>query len=454
MNLKEKLASLSTQSDAFSKKHAEDALTAEEVKSWESIINEMEETQKAIDATAKVAEVATKYAQPATAPAPMPAPRGNDFTAKALHAARSVDVSKWQGGSHEEKARNGYASGMWLLSVLAPSSTVGRKAADWCRENGITKTMLETDNESAGFLVPAVYSNMIIDLRNQYGQFRPLVDVVPMTSDTLSMNRRTGGLTVYYPGEAGLLTASDLTFDQVSLTAKKMATLTYWSSELNEDAVISIAQRIAQEIAYAFAVAEDQAGFNGDGTSTYGGMVGLREKLKGLSGTIANIAGLVVGAGNAYSELTLANFRSTIAKCPTYAKNGASWVMSPSFFYDTVVGLVQAAGGLTGTEIVQGTGITREFFLGYPVNLVEVMPTTEANSQVCALFGNYKLAATLGDRRSVSVAVSEHEAFTTDRLTIRGTQRIDINVHDVGNASATAGLRVPGPVVGLITAAS
>jgi hypothetical protein len=39
-------------------------------------------------------------------------------------------------------------------------------------------------------------------------------------------------------------------------------------------------------------------------------------------------------------------------------------------------------------------------------------------------------------------------------LTLRGTQRYDINVHDVGNASATASLRQPGPIVGLITAAS
>jgi hypothetical protein len=58
--------------------------------------------------------------------------------------------------------------------------------------------------------------------------------------------------------------------------------------------VINMGDDLAGEIAYAFALKEDQCGFIGDGTSTYGGMQGVCTKIKGLSGTIANIAGLVV----------------------------------------------------------------------------------------------------------------------------------------------------------------
>ena len=53
-----------------------------------------------------------------------------------------------------------------------------------------------------------------------------------------------------------------------------------------------------------------------------------------------------------------------------------------------------------------------------------------------------------------TIALSEHAGFANDEMWIRGTERFDINVHDVGNASGTAGLRQAGPVVALITGAS
>jgi HK97 family phage major capsid protein len=78
----------------------------------------------------------------------------------------------------------------------------------------------------------------------------------------------------------------------------------------------------------------------------------------------------------------------------------------------------------------------------------------EANSQVCAILGDLNLGVTIGDRRLITVAQSDQYKFDTDQLAVKVTQRIDINVHDAGNADATAANRVAGPYVGLITAAS
>ena len=44
------------------------------------------------------------------------------------------------------------------------------------------------------------------------------------------------------------------------MVAKKLAALTLWSSELNEDAMISIGDDLAGEIAYAFSQKEDGRG--------------------------------------------------------------------------------------------------------------------------------------------------------------------------------------------------
>ena len=107
--------------------------------------------------------------------------------------------------------------------------------------------------------------------------------------------------------------------------------------------------------------------------------------------------------------------------------------------------LQTAAGGNTVVDLANG-GTPR--FLGYPVELVQVMPTTTANSQVACLFGDLRLGSMLGDRRSLTLALSSDYKFAEDQLAIRGTQRIDINIHDVGS-TATAG-----PIVALTMKAS
>lgn len=104
-------------------------------------------------------------------------------------------------------------------------------------------------------------------------------------------------------------------------------------------------------------------------------------------------------------------------------------------------------GGIAG-------GIAGKRFLGDPVEITQTLPRTDANDQVVCLYGHLPSAARLGDRRQTTIAVSEHVAFSTDEIAIRGTQRLDIVVHDVGNASGTASLRVAGPIVGLLMAAS
>ncbi len=92
-----------------------------------------------------------------------------------------------------------------------------------------------------------------------------------------------------------------------------------------------------------------------------------------------------------------------------------------------------AAGGTSAREIQDGYRGTPTF-LGYPVEFTQVMQSGsyDANSAV-ALFGDLSLAASFGDRRQTTVQVSDSalNAFEQDELAIRGTERFDINVHDL-----------------------
>lgn len=353
------------------------------------------------------------------------------------------------GLTKEEKA---YSFGMLAIAATCGNNLLdvpfAEKAIRFCKDHGISlKAQSEGVNTAGGVLVPDQFTNDIIDLRESYGVFRQYSRVRPMSSDVMLIPRRSSGLTVYFPSEGGSITESEKGWNNVTLTAKKFACLAKMSSELNEDAIIDIGSDLASEIAYAFANKEDECGFNGDGTSTYCGITGVRAALRAVDATIANIKGLYVGTGNAYSELTLTDFEGVVSLLPQYADTpNARWFMHRTFYYQVAVREALEAGGVTKEEIVNGQ--RTPMYLGYPVVFSQVLPKVEGNSQICALLGDLALATSLGDRRGVTIATSEHAYFSTDQIGIRGTQRVDIVCHDVGNTTDA------GPLVGLITAAS
>ncbi len=366
------------------------------------------------------------------------------------HRPRWGSVKNFRRDTKRESSEAAYRFGMWASALLGKSEL----AAQYCLDHGVKlideqgrefKTMKESINTTGGYLVPPEFENDLIDLREEYGVFRRFSRVTPMMRDTKSLGRRIGGLTAYFSGEATAPTESEKTWDQITLTARKLMTLTRISSELNEDIIVALGDDLAGEVGYAFANKEDECGFNGDGTSTYGGIEGVRNRLKTVY-TASGGVGLVVGAGNAYSELTLANFNSVVGSLPEYADNRVTRWFCGRFFWSTVMQrLATAAGGVTAEEI---EGKRMRTFLGYPVETSQVMPKTEANSQVPVVFGDLRLASRFGDRRQTTISMSEHRYFDTDEIGIKGSERFDIVVHDVGDTTNA------GPVVGLIMASS
>jgi len=311
------------------------------------------------------------------------------------------------------------------------------------------KAMGEGTQTGGGAVVPTEFIPNIIVLQEKYGSYRRNVTVYPMASDTGVAPKLSSGLTVYCPGEGNAITASDLTLQSVGLTAKMWCTLTAISAQLDEDAAIAVGELVGRQIAWAFAKKEDEVGFLGDGTSTYFGHTGIAGALRAVDATIGNIKSLVVGAGNAYSELTLANFDNVAGILPEYADDGeVKWYNSRLFYYTVMVRLALAAGGANATEIIQGRGAKEKTFLSYPVEFTQSMPKTEANSQICSLLANLRMGAYLGDRRQLTIARSTEVYFVNVQIGIRGTQRVAVTVHGVGDTTNA------GPICGLITAAS
>lgn len=356
---------------------------------------------------------------------------------------RTGQLRAYKGDKAEERA---YRAGQWIRATLFGD----QNAALWCRDAGLQ--MLATSsgqaggvNSSGGYLVPEELSSAIIDLREQYGVFRRECRVMPMASDTMIVPRRTGGLTAYFVAENNDTTASTKTWDAVQLSAKELAALVRYPTSLAEDAIINLADDLANEIAYAFSLLEDQCGFIGDGTSTYGGITGVAVKIDDGTHT-ASVAD--AASGNvSFETLDLTDFHAAVGKLPLYARNNAKWFISAAGFANSMERLMYAGGGNTTSNISGGIGLS---FLGYPVVLSQVLNSTLGSdvSAIKCLFGDLRLAATMGSRRDIMIEASRERYFEFRQVAIQGTQRFDINVHDLGSTSTA------GPIIAVKTAAS
>lgn len=335
--------------------------------------------------------------------------------------------------------------GAWVKCAVIPQVATADDRAIVAKANiGTTATL-------GGSTIPDIFVPQLIDLRETRGAARQVLDVMTVGSDVVQMPRRTGGVTVYWPGEGGSINESNPTTNLVQVTANKMTALTYVSNELLNDSAISFADFVAREHAYAMADKEDEAVFNGDGTSTYGGHTGFRSKISSLSGTVANIAGYVVGSGSTFATLTLPDFEAVVGRAPSYVDSANPvWVVHKEFYWNVMARLALAAGGVTSIEIANG--IRQPIFLGAPVVFSQVMPRISAGTTICALYGAFNLAAKATQvGGGMQIATDASVGFASDTTAFRGVNRFGITVHDVGNASATAASRVPGAVVCLAT---
>lgn len=330
--------------------------------------------------------------------------------------------------------------GIWCRAALLNDP----RAIAFCRSNDLplTRAANEGVNSAGGVLVPDDFHAAIINLRELTGAFRGNAEVVPMGRDAMPWPRRTGGLTAYFIAENTAPTESQLGLDNITLTAKKIGVLTRMSTELEEDSAADFGELVASEVAYAFARKEDDCGFNGDGSPTYGGMRGLTVLL--IDGN--HNAGKVTAASghNTFGTLDATDLAATVAAIPAIALPGAKWFVSQFGFATTFCRLAAVAGGIIVMQD-EITGRSYPTFLGFPVVITQALPqiATTLTGKVMLLFGDLSLAAAVGDRRVVAVRKSDHRYFDQDQIGVLGTERVDVVAHDVGD-NTTAG-----PIVGL-----
>ncbi|MEM8494442.1 MAG: phage major capsid protein [Planctomycetota bacterium] len=337
----------------------------------------------------------------------------------------------------ENARQDAYDAGMWLKATIGGDG----EAKLYCEENGLDIRLdahTVDDDSRGGYLVPSPLANAIIAVLNEVGIANRLADVVPMASETLDMPKRLSGLTVYAPGEEEAITTSEMGLGNVQLATTDRAVLSRISRKLLRSSVVSVADRVSDEVGYAFADQRDKEIILGDGTATYFGETGL---LPGIGN-----AGKQLASGTGWGGIVLADITGLMGILPSRFSRDRKFVCSSEFYYTVMVKLLATAGGVTMAELAGGDGDAS--FLGKPVYFTDKMQTVSANAQVPLLYGDFYNTVMIGDRENIAIATSDQRFFEFNQIAIRGTVSYDINAHELGDGSNAGG------VVGLLTGGS
>lgn len=135
----------------------------------------------------------------------------------------------------------------------------------------IIKALREATESAGGYLVPEEFAARVYDLIQAKTVVLPDLEQVNMGTDTMYLPKTTAGSTAYWVAETGTITASELAFGRITLTAKKVAALVEASTEILEDANVSVANILVDQMARDLALKIDDEILNGTG-GTFSGL--------------------------------------------------------------------------------------------------------------------------------------------------------------------------------------
>lgn len=354
-----------------------------------------------------------------------------------LHAYRA----EFFGGNRRDAEEHAYRAGQFCRAVIFGDDNAQR----WCRDHGVAmqrgsfgQRVMTGLGAGQSVIVPDELALPIISLREQYGIARRYCDVHPMASDTASVPRDIGDAAAYFVGREQAPDQSDPDFDNINLTARNVAAETRLSNDYADDSVINLADHVAQKHARAFAVKEDECLFNGTGASTYGGIVGIRVALLSKAGAVDAASG-----HDTFAEITAQDLRAVMAVLPDYPGIDPMWFTSKPGQNLMFGRLTDAAGGNTKRDL---SAAMPEQWAGYGIVTSPAMPKSagDLSDVVMTIFGDLRMGVKFGDRRGMTMMVDPYSLSSYQQTKIISSERFDIVVHGVGDASDA------GPICGLV----
>ncbi len=273
------------------------------------------------------------------------------------------------------------------------------------QDKEVLKALAEGVNADGGYLFPTEFLSELVKPLNEPTRMRALVRVITMKRKTLTAPSLTNRPKMYWTAENAAKTTTTANFGQIVLTARKAAAIIYSSDELLEDSdEIDVVRLIIDLFSESIGEAEDYVILRGDGSTQPRGIETARN-----AGDIASVA---FGGQTNFDKLKDLKY----ALKAKYRK-GATWLIHPDKVAD-----IDKLKDNNGRYIWQESVLPDkpDTLLGLPVSEQYDLPENTL------FLGNWKLAYWLGDRKQMTVKISNdtETAFTKDQTAIRVVIRL------------------------------
>ena len=282
------------------------------------------------------------------------------------------------------------------------------------------RALAESSGEGGGFLVPEEFRSELLRVPMEEGIIRPRARVIPMSTNTVQLPRVIdtshassvfGGVVGYWTEEAGSYTASEPTFGQFELKAKKLTGYTQASDELVADSAIGLEQLLISMFGDAIRFYEEKSFIAGDGAGEPIGILNADSLISVAKET-----------GQAPTTINYENLVKMYSRMIQTSLNNAVWVAHPDIIPQLLtMSLTVGTGGSAVYVNNAAEGIPTTIF-GRPILFSEHCKTLGTVGDIFFADLSYYV---IGDRQGVSIASSPHYRFANGETVWRFTERID-----------------------------
>lgn len=307
-----------------------------------------------------------------------------------------------------------------LRNFLGAISTKNHTAIENLAKNheslyfGVNKAAFSdlTDGQG-GYLMPEAWSEEIFSLTSNYGFFRRLARVYPMTTKTENISVG-GGVVISYPDENISTTTTDAAnyFANTKLKVALMSAGIILKQDFLEDINANLLDFFTQEVAKAFAEEEDKQGFAGTG-SPFTGLINTG----GLN--VVYMGGSANSGKTSFANISWRDLTGLSESINSDKQLDAAFFMSQAVFKEVrkeadangrpINEMFSILNVLSQANIIPKTGIeglgAAQSYVGpgnYPLYVVPngVLPTNGADTPA-VIFGSLRRYAMMGVRKNI-----------------------------------------------------
>ena len=276
-------------------------------------------------------------------------------------------------GEPQRQQGKGFKAARFAFCQVVARSHGMQAAANFAsrvlQDNDVAKALNTTGVATGGALIPQAFSNEIIDLLRAETVVRDCEPtIVDMPTGNLTIPRLAAGASAGYQGELDDISASQETFDDLQLNAKKLTALVPVSNDLLRRASQNLESIIRDDMVQALARREDLAFMLGDGSGN--SPVGLLNLCPASNKLIAapfadDQNATILGAVNGVllgMRLTLTNNFSRMIR--------PRWIGTP-----TTEAFLMGLRDQVGNFVYKDEMETRRTIWGIPYKITQQLPT-------------------------------------------------------------------------------